>query len=331
MLSNLQSPLNKVVKDKRVNEIITRIQRAVVNSTPLVIANADVKYISKRFTEGILQGEKRLYDLAKLILNNFCAGSEIKIDLLVWGRCTNPFHDEIVKKRFPLEKGFAQMTEKGRTEFGSKFTPTCPKCSNKVPVIASFIQFFPLDPRSRDTLNFISTRVKTTANLSYKIADLVFGIDRMFKQDKRYGKFSQAVVDVYGMKLITSTKEDIFTISDWIGKHRKVKILDIKDYLGENRKRSGFEAYKFIVEYYKQMIELQCQTIRMYNEELYNTETSHQTYKEKQMAQRRKLGHEYIVLYEALNKLFADPDKISDMDYIELGFGRPNNEYSLKR
>ena len=321
-MENYQSPLSQIVRDKRLNEILARIQKAVKNNIPIVIPNNDVLYISSKFEQGLIQGEKRLYDLARLILNNFSSNSELKIDLLVWGRCTNPFHQEIIKKRFPLDPAFTRIYEKSKTELTSKYMPECPKCSKKSPIIASFVQFFPTDSKARDILNFISARVKTTSNLSYKIADMVFGIDRMFKQDKIYGKFSQVILDIYGMKLITSTKEDIFAIREWMERNKKIFILDTKDYLEENKKMSGFQAYKLNIKYHNQIFEIQCQSRRMYNEELYDRETSHQTYKEKQMAQRRKLGYEYVVLYEALNRLFRSPYEISDMDYIELGFGR---------
>lgn len=319
---SLQSPLSKVVKDKRVNEILSRIQRALKSNQPMIIPNSDVKYMSRKFQEGIIQGERRLYNLAKLTLSNFCPNSEIQVDLLVWGRCTNPFHTEIIKKRFSLNRGFAKISEKSKTEQTSKFNVECPHCRNKTPIIASFVQFFPLNAQDRDILNFISTRIKTTSNLSYKIADMVFGIDRMFKQDKIYGRFSQDVVDVYGMKIIVSSKESISSIVKWLDRHKKTKILETKDYVGKNKKSSGFQAYKMILQYHTQLFEIQIQSRRMYNEELYNRETSHKTYKESQMAKRRLLGHEYIVLYEALNRLFQSPFDISDMDYIELGFGR---------
>jgi ppGpp synthetase/RelA/SpoT-type nucleotidyltranferase len=321
-MENYQSPLTRVVKDSRVNEILIRIQRAVKNAVPLVIPATDIKYMSRKFQEGLIQGEKRLYNLSRLILNSLAGEVEIKIDLWVWARCTNPFHREIIKKRFSLDQGFSRLVEKSKTEFTAKFVPDCPDCGKSSPIIASFVQFFPMESSARDTVNFISTRIKTTANLSYKIADMVFGIDRMFKQDKIYGKFTQAIVDVYGIKIITSTKEDIFTVKEWFERHKKVKVLETKDYIEDKKKKSGFQAYKLIIEYHGQVFEVQCQTRRMYNEELYSSEASHQTYKEKQMAQRRKLGHEYVVLYEALKKIFQAPQEISDMDYVELGFGR---------
>jgi len=321
-MDTIHSPLTKVVRDKKVNEILARIQRAVVNNDPLVIPNNDVKYMAKKFQEGIIQGEKRLYDFSKLVLANFCTECNLKIDLLVWGRCTNPFHEEIIKKRYAIEGGFSKLTEKSKTESGTRFITDCPVCLNRIPIIASFVQFFPKDPNSREILNFISTRIKTTSNLSYKIADMVFGIDRMLKQDKVYGKFSLTVLDIYGLKLVTSTKEDIDTIREWFEKHKKIRVLDTDDYLGKNKKQSGFQAYIMICKYNNQIFEIQCQSRRMYNEELYNRETNHQTYKERQMSRRRKLGAEYIMLYEALNRLFQSPKNISDMDYIELGFGR---------
>ncbi len=316
------TPISKVVSDKRVNEILARIQKAVRNGTPLIIPNSDVTYMSRKFQDALIRGEKRLYDLSRIIINNLCETTDVKVDLFVWGRCTNPFHSDVIKKRFSLNEGFTKIVEKSKTETSSKFNLICPHCSDKTPIIASFVQFFPQETHSRETLNFISTRIKTTSNISYKIADMVFGIDRMFNQDKIYGRFAQAVVDIYGLKLVTSTKEDIYTIVDWMNRYKKIKILEEKDYIGRNKKESGFQAYKIITSYNKQVFETQIQSRRMYNEELYNRETSHKTYKENQMSQRRLLGHEYFILYEALNRLFRSPSEISDMDYIELGFGK---------
>jgi len=49
-------------------------------------------------------------------------------------------------------------------------------------------------------IHLISTRIKTPSNLAYKVADILFDIDKMFRRDKVSNQYSQVIKDVYGVK-----------------------------------------------------------------------------------------------------------------------------------
>ena len=60
-----------------------------------------------------------------------------------------------------------------------------------------------------------------------------------------------------------------------------------------------------ITKYDDQWVEIQIQSKKMFETERQSYTASHQTYKESQMEQRRKLGKEYNLLYETLHQMFS--------------------------
>ena len=163
----------------------------------------------------------------------------------------------------------------------------------------------------------ISTRIKSPSNLAYKVADILFDIDRMFHRDKVLNQYSQVVKDVYGIKVITRDLATLQKTIQWFQALPLHELLETKDYLGPRKKKSGFEAYKIAIQRNHQVFEVQLQTETMLERETLGFRENHLTYKERQMRLRAKLGKRYEEVYKALEILFCS----DGTDCQELAFG----------
>jgi hypothetical protein len=314
------SPLYEAVRDQRFNEILGLIRRAVHLGQPITIDPKEVDYIRRTFHKGLLLGERRLHELAQRLLQVFGTDGKTKTAFVVWGRCSKPTHAELLKETVVISRPETELYQQPDSKFSDEHAPVCPRCGLKTAGILSFVQYKP-EPTPESGLVLLSTRIKTTSNLCYKVADMVFDIDRMFQHDKIHGQFSQIVTDVYGVKLIFRNENQIVDALKKIHQSSEFSTLDEKDYLGLRKKKSGFEVYKLITKWKEQLFEIQVQSRAMYEREETNLPASHRTYKEKQMADRRKLGKEYLELYRVLTQLLAPPEQnFCEINYIELGF-----------
>ncbi len=313
------SPLAEVVRDRRINAILEAIRQAIWSQQPITIRPKDVDYIRRSFSKGLALGERRLYDLARFFLERFAPGRKVRVTLIIWGRCPAPDHDGIVELEVDLSGDPGQLLAKSDDRLIEPHRPVCPLCGQNAPTIASFVRHEP-EPDAERALQFLFTRIKTTSNLCYKIADLAFDIDFMFQRDKIYNEFSQMVGDVYGIKMIVARDEDIPAMLDFVRDLKGAVVVDEKDYTGSKRKKSGYEAHKIVIRKEHQLVEIQIQSGRMYDFEQTNPKANHRTYKEIQMQDRRKLGKEYVALYRALSELLQPPDqKFSSIEYVEIG------------
>jgi ppGpp synthetase/RelA/SpoT-type nucleotidyltranferase len=316
------SPLAEVVRDRRINQILEAIRAAVRLHQPISIEPKDVDYIRRSFYKGIMLGERKLYELVEMLLSQLAPKSTIDIALIVWGRCTEKSHSDVIKDRVALVGKGDEIYRISDYSMSRLHAPTCPICRTKTRTIASFLQYSP-SPEPPSGVVMLIGRIKSTSNICYKIADMVFDIDFMFQRDKIYNEYSQIVTDIYGIKSILRTAEHIPSFLAILKGLPGVELIEEKDYTGVHRKKSGFEAYKVVVKIDKQLFEIQMQSLEMYDTENHSWSASHRTYKEHQLADRKKLGKEYVQLYQALTLLFAEPDQnYCDISYIELGFSK---------
>jgi len=212
--------------------------------------------------------------------------------------------------RSPLERvvqdpKLTQILEAMRNSIHRSFlhAPVC-WCGEKTLSVASFVKGV-VEKENPFGIRLISTRTKTPSNLAYKVADILFDIDKMFRRDKVLNRYSQVVKDVYGIKVITKDLTALQKTIQWFhGRHRH-ELLEVKDYLGPKRKKSGFEAYKIAIQRNHQVFEVQLQTETMLERENIGFRENHLTYKERQMHLRAQLGKRYEEIYRTLEILFC--------------------------
>ncbi|MEZ4846423.1 MAG: hypothetical protein R2877_05620 [Bdellovibrionota bacterium] len=309
------SLLSLVVQDERVAKILENLRQSVKQNQPFHIAPDEIAHIQQKFYAGIEEGEKDLHELSFDVIKSFANLSDAKTTLIVWGRCPDIHHPAIVKSYTQIDLTQVMSSKYMDTMIAWTHSPVCKMCGEKTNTIASFNQY-KFDQNFPSGLKVMLSRIKATSNVCYKIADMVFDIDRMFQRDKIENRYKQTLTDMYGLKLAFSTREQIEQSVEYFRNHPEIQFLDEKDYLGEHRKKSGYEAYKIVIQKNGQIFEIQLQTTKMLDTERSSLNASHKTYKEKQMEERRKLGDQYHNFYDILIQIFSSSkDRI---DYKEI-------------
>jgi len=121
------------------------------------------------------------------------------------------------------------------------------------------------------------------------------------------------------IKVITKDLTALQKTIQWFHGVSLHELLEVKDYLGLRKKKSGFEAYKIAIQRNHQVFEVQLQTEAMLERENLGFRENHLTYKERQMRLRGKLGKRYEEVYKALEILLCS----EGTDCQELAFGNP--------
>ena len=309
------SLLSLIVQDERVAKILENLRQSVKLNQPFHIAPEEISHIQQKFYEGIEEGEKGLHELSFDVIKSFASLSDAKNTLIVWGRCPDMHHPSIVKSYTQIDLTQVMSSKYMDTMIAWTHSPVCKACGQKTNTIASFNQY-QFDQNFPSGLRVMLSRIKATSNVCYKIADMVFDIDRMFQRDKIENKYKQTLTDMYGLKMAFASNEHISKAVGYFRDHPGIQFLDEKDYLGENRKKSGYEAYKIVIQKDGQIFEIQLQTTKMLDTERSSLNASHKTYKERQMEERRKLGDQYRDFYDILIQIFSSSkDRI---DYKEV-------------
>lgn len=288
--------------------MLEEIRKKIDSRTGLQIRKEDVYHMREAFCSAIASGERKLYRFTQELIDSLL-DCPIALIIDVWGRCPCKEHKGIQKTQVKLGESFGTLQDRytQETSFDSylanHFAPIC-WCGEKTVSIASFVKAV-AERENPFGIRMISTRIKTPSNIAYKVADILFDIDRMFRRDKIMNLYSQTIKDVYGVKIITKDLNSLQKTIRWFKGFPRHELLETKDYLGSNKKRSGFEAYKLIIQRPQQLFEVQLQTEAMLERETLGLRENHQTYKEKQLRMRAKLGKRYIKVYNTLQVLLC--------------------------
>jgi ppGpp synthetase/RelA/SpoT-type nucleotidyltranferase len=297
-----RSPLEKVVQDPKLTRILEAMRNSIRRNEEFQIERENVCHVREVFCAAIEGGEKGLYSFAQGLADGML-GCGVSLFSEVWGRCIHKEHGGIQKSQTRLQGSFRDLNEEGDSDRSFLHAPVC-WCGEKTLSIASFVKGV-VERENPFGIRLISTRIKTPSNLAYKVADILFDIDKMFRRDKILNRYSQIVKDVYGIKVITKDLTALQKTIQWFyGRHRH-ELLEVKDYLGPRRKKSGFEAYKIAIQQNHQVFEVQLQTEAMFQRENLGFRGNHLTYKERQMRLRAQLGKRYEEVYKALEILFC--------------------------
>lgn len=309
-----RSPLEKVVQDPKLTRILEVMRNSIHRNEEFQIEKEDVCHVREVFCAAIEAGEKGLYNFAQDLADGMLGG-RVSLFSEVWGRCIHKEHGGIQKSQTRLQGSFRDLNGEGDSHRSFLHAPTC-WCGEKTLSVASFVKGV-LEEENPLGIRLISTRIKTPSNLAYKVADILFDIDKMFRRDKALNQYSQIIKDVYGIKVITKDLTALQKTIQWFQALPLHELLETKDYLGLRKKKSGFEAYKIAIQRNYQVFEVQLQTETMLERENLGFRENHLTYKERQMRLRAQLGKRYEEIYKALEILLC-----SDGSYCqELAFG----------
>jgi ppGpp synthetase/RelA/SpoT-type nucleotidyltranferase len=297
-----RSSLEKVVQDPKLTQILEAMRNSIHRNEEFQIEKEDVCHVREVFCAAIEAGERGLYNFTQDLAEGML-GCRVSLFSEVWGRCPNKRHGKIQKTQVRLSGDFRSLTGQGDSNLASLYAPLC-WCGEKTLSIASFVKGV-VENENPFGIRMISTRIKTSSNLAYKVADILFDIDKMFRRDKVLNQYSQVIKDVYGIKVITKDLTALQKTIQWFHGRPGHELLEVKDYLGPRKKKSGFEACKIVIQRNHQVFEVQLQTDAMLERETLGFRENHLTYKERQMRLRAKLGKRYEEVYKALEILFC--------------------------
>jgi len=315
--SLFRSPLEKVVQDPKLTRILEAMRNSINHNEEFQIGKEDVCHVREVFCDAIEAGERGLYTFTQDLADGMLGG-RVSLFSEVWGRCIHKEHGGIQKSQTRLAGSFRDLNEEGDSHRSFLHAPVC-WCGKKTLSVASFVKGV-VEKENPFGIRLISARIKTPSNLAYKVADILFDIDKMFRRDKVFNQYSQVIKDVYGIKIITKDLTALQKTIQWFDGHPHHQLLEAKDYLGLRRKKTGFEAYKIAIQQNHQVFEVQLQTEAMFKRENIGFRENHLTYKERQMGLRAKLGKQYQEVYKALQILLC-----SDGTYCqELAVGNRN-------
>ena len=302
MKPSFRSPLEKVVHDPKLTQILEAMRISIQCSDELLVPREDVRHVREVFSAAIEAGERGLHAFAQDLADEILGG-KVLLFSEVWGRCLHREHRGIQKSQTRLPGSFRDLYGERDSDRSFLHAPVC-WCGEKTLSIASFVKGMVKNENPLG-IQLISTRIKTPSNLAYKVADILFDIDKMFRRDKILNRYSQIVKDVYGIKIITSDFQSVKNGIQWFERLPGHRFYEVKDYLGPKRKKSGFEAYKLVLLQNDQMFEVQLQTQAMFERENVAFRENHLTYKERQMRLRARLGKRYEELQKALEMLLC--------------------------
>ncbi len=189
-------------------------------------------------------------------------------------------------------------------------------------LVANYVEYLPLEAGD-PVIHKIVSRIKAEEEIWNKVVDELFDIDSIVARDKQLARHSRYVKDVFGVKVVVGTPADARQVHDWLvarchdGSLRvtadgePLRLLEIKDYLDDHDKRSGWKAIKSVLAGGSSTLEVQVQPLDNHIRELHRlTEQSHAAFKQKRDALRDEVAQS-IPLFgyyrELLRWLFQDP------------------------
>lgn len=360
-MSPQDSPLAMLIKDERTNKLLAelatqldelrRSERRGRAPRPLKLKQSEVDYCRAQWDMGVRRGEQRLYDLATLVARRVLETDQIQlVARIVAGpkeEDEQPGTERIIIEE-KVERGlltqYADHALAGQISDHYRYRPHPDRPWSKLYPRASFLQLLPLVTSESALATRVLTRVKASHQIWNKVCDALFDIDRIAKRDKILNPRSKYVKDVFGIKVLTTHRQDSYAVDRLLDnvqfsvaelgalgvdddRCRHLELLERKDYLAlppERRKKTGWEAVKNVYRWGGQVFEMQIQTHANYFlEEGDLSRTSHRTFE----MQRRRLRYDleervphYADFRRLLKSIFADREDWQDAqpDWLEV-------------
>jgi hypothetical protein len=191
------------------------------------------------------------------------------------------------------------------------------------------VEYQPLEPNEYDIHRIIS-RIKAEEEIWNKVVDEIFDLDSIVSRDKKLRHLSRYVKDIFGLKIVVGTYRDVRRVHNALQKRgwsksvlgefgiesrkstQRLQFVEVKDYLSsEERKQSGWEAMKSVVQWWDKTFEIQIQPLpNFHHEREYLTRESHNSFKLNREQVRRQVA-EQVPLFrfyqDLLQWLFLSP------------------------
>ncbi|MFW7378653.1 MAG: hypothetical protein ACOH5I_07600 [Oligoflexus sp.] len=337
MDEKIQSALWMVTKEPILNEFVcylTETKELLLqypNEThTLEFSREQIQQVKKAFSTMIRKGEAKLHRLCGLFAENLLC-NHFDLKSIVIGRLNSN------GERFELNRSVKKQEIYSRTDLDlgtwqlSRLRFQSADGWEEPSLVANFVEYQPTVLNPLRVFKMIS-RIKAEEEIWAKTVDEIFQIDLWIKRDKSLEELSFFIKDVFGIKLVVNTNEDVERLlsrllevewtSEELAKHRvpfspetqKLHLIELKNHLGsKHQKASGWQALKAVFSWWDKTFEVQIQTVDIYfREQEYLTRESHAGFKERREKIRQELAQK-IPLFgfymNLLQWLFIAPER----------------------
>jgi hypothetical protein len=176
-------------------------------------------------------------------------------------------------------------------------------------LVANVIEYNPLQINVFNMHKTVS-RIKAEEEIWNKVVDEIFNLDSLVLRDKELRKYSRFVKDIFGIKFIVSSLEDVNVLHEKLSAMRfsaealakfgflniadadRLKTIEVKNYLNDNyQKQTGWEAIKTVVSWCGKTFEIQIQPLSNFLYEREGlTKESHRSFKMTRESVRNSLA-----------------------------------------
>ncbi len=308
----MRSPLWMVTREPVLNHFVSyltgfleSLRREPTKNHDLSISLAELRDVRAAFGSMILRGEARLHQLASLLCDKLF--NNYQLSSVVVGAVeeanerfvlTQQISQDELLHTSDIDLGNRQLSKLRLLQQDKWRTPT---------LVANFVEYQPTEPNLFGIHKMIS-RIKAEEEIWNKVADEIFDLDGIVTRDKQMRHLSYFVKDVFGLKFVVGSSDDITRLKDWLEDvewtaseftklqldvtpmAQKLLLLEEKDYMSSgSQKQSGWQALKLVVSWMDKTFEVQIQSLRNYlSEQEFLTKESHAGFK----ARREQLRDE---------------------------------------
>ncbi len=297
------SPLWMVTTEPLLNEFVADLQRLrlAISQQPMVhrelcFSRTGLDAVRAAFASMIRHGEEQVHRLAHLLCATWLPSFQVQS--VVIGEV------EATSERFTLSQTIAPSDvytttdlDLGNRQLGKLQFLTDTGWSRAV-LVANSVDYQPTEP-NHYAIHRISTRIKAEEEIWNKVVDEIFDLDAIVRRDKKLRHLSQYVKDIFGIKIVVGGVADAYRVHHALvdltwpdelllaqqiepcAATRRLSFVEVKDYLeASQRKQSGWQALKSVVQWAGKTMEIQIQPLHNFlHEREMLTHESHMSFK----------------------------------------------------
>jgi len=335
-IDSARSPLWLVTDEPLLDELVEYLDamRRRIAAEPevrhtLTFSRRNLRDVRQAFARMIRHGEERLHRLCELLCVTLFE-SPYTLQSVVIGEV------ERTRERFTLVKNISAEELYSHTDLDlgnrqlRRLRYHDGRVWSRTTLVSNVVEYQPIAANTWGIHKFIS-RIKAEEQIWNKVADAIFGLDRLVRLDKQWRHLGRYVKDVFGVKAVVGDAAQARALHDalqrlqWTAEARqrhnvpiaatteRLEFIEIKDYLAQwGRKETGWEAMKSVLRWWDRTIEVQIQPLGNYHHERERlTRESHDGFKMRREAVRNQVA-DAIPLFgfyrDLLRWLFLAPD-----------------------
>lgn len=308
-----QSALHMVTSEPVLNEFVVYLREKKKHllekghsGEELVFYRSQIEDVQAVFVRMIQRGEEKLHRLCGLLSDAFFQDS-VALKSVVIAQLPDS------NQRLKLIQDLSKTEVYARTDLDlgnwllSRMRYQVGSGWEQPKLVANFVEYQPLVRNALGVTKMIS-RIKAEEEIWAKVVDEIFELDKLVEQDKQLRSLSRFVKDVFGVKIVVESGDEIQAVLDrlkelrWssetLAQHgvvnddstQSIEFIEIKNHTRDGDiKRSGWQALKAVISWWNKTMEIQIQTLDIYlREQELLTRESHTAFKEN----REKIRHQ---------------------------------------